>query len=123
MAGGFIQLNHGKSAPLKRMRAGDGIVMYSPRTAYPEGQPLQAFTAIGTVASGEIYQFEMSPDFKPYRIDVDFRKCRETLIRPLVQSLTFIRSKTHWGAVFRFGYIKIPATDFEQIEDAMAEQE
>ena len=25
--GGFIQLNHGKKAPLQRFRAGDGLVM------------------------------------------------------------------------------------------------
>ncbi len=33
--GGFIQLNHGKKAPLQRLHAGDRLVMYSPRTAYP----------------------------------------------------------------------------------------
>ena len=29
--GGFIQLNHGKKAPIQRLRTGDGVVMYSPR--------------------------------------------------------------------------------------------
>ena len=48
--GGFIQLNHGKKAPLQKFRAGDGLVMYSPRTSYPDGKPLQSFTAIGTIA-------------------------------------------------------------------------
>src|SRR3954454_6616402 len=64
--GGFIQLNHGKKAPLQRLHAGDGLVMYSPRTDYPDGEPLQAFTAMGTISTGEIYQVEMTPDFKPY---------------------------------------------------------
>src|ERR1700686_3466347 len=31
--GAFIQLNHGKKAPLRRLKAGDGVIMYSPRTA------------------------------------------------------------------------------------------
>ena len=44
--GGFIQLNHGKKAPVQRLRAGDGLVTYSPRTAYPDGEPFQAFTAL-----------------------------------------------------------------------------
>lgn len=74
--GGFIQLNHGNKAPLKRMGAGDGIVIYSPRTAYPDGETLQHFTAIGTVVSGVTYQVEMAPDFKPYRIDVRFEDFR-----------------------------------------------
>ena len=33
VAGGFVQLGHGKRAPLARLRAGDGIVLYSPRIA------------------------------------------------------------------------------------------
>ncbi len=51
--GGFIQLNHGKKTPLRRLRPGDGLAMYSPRTGYPDGEPLQHFTAIGVVTSGE----------------------------------------------------------------------
>jgi hypothetical protein len=117
--GGFIQLNHGKKAPLKRLKAGDGLVMYSPRTSYPDGEPLQAFTAAGTIKTGEVYQVEMSPDFTPYRVDVHFVKCRETPVKPLIEALSFIKSKTHWGAAFRFGYLKIPAADFALIAGKM----
>ncbi|HEV3060559.1 MAG TPA: hypothetical protein VGY48_20100, partial [Vicinamibacterales bacterium] len=42
--GAFLQLNHGRKAPLRRLKAGDGVIMYSPRTGYPDGEPLQAFT-------------------------------------------------------------------------------
>jgi len=117
--GGFIQLNHGKKAPLRRLRAGDGLIMYSPRTSYPDGEVLQSFTAIGVIASGEIYQVEMTPDFKPYRLDVKFYECHETPIKPLIDQLSFIKSKTHWGAAFRFGQLRIPAQDFNLIEKAM----
>jgi hypothetical protein len=119
VAGGFIQLSHGKKAPLQRLRAGDGLVMYSPRTDYPGGEPLQAFTAIGVVISSEIYQVEMSPDFHPYRVDVRFLECHEAPIRPLIDELSFIRSKDHWGAAFRFGQVRIPAEDFRLIAAAM----
>jgi hypothetical protein len=117
--GGFIQLNHGKKAPVQRLHAGDGLVMYSPRTAYPDGEPLQCFTAIGTVTTGEVYQVTMSEDFKPYRVDVKFVKSKEAAIKPLIEKLSFIRSKTHWGAAFRFGYLKVPAEDFALIATAM----
>jgi hypothetical protein len=117
--GGFIQLNHGKKAPLTKFRAGDGLVMYSPRTAYPDGEVLQAFTAIGMIKSAEIYQVEITPDFTPYRVDVEFYACDEAPIRPLIDGLSFIRSKTHWGAAFRFGQVKIPAEDFLRIATAM----
>lgn len=117
--GGFIQLSHGKKAPLQKLHAGDGLVMYSPRTSFPDGEALQAFTAIGVVTSGEIYQVEMSPDFKPYRVNVQFLECQEVSIKPLIDQLSFIKSKLHWGAAFRFGQVKIPAADFALIAEAM----
>ena len=117
--GGFIQLNHGKKAPLQRLEAGDMLAMYSPRESYPDGPVLQAFTAIGTIKSGNVYQVEMSPEFKPYRVDVEFSACREAPIKPLIERLSFIRSKTHWGGAFRFGYVKVPEADFARIADAM----
>jgi hypothetical protein len=119
VAGGFIQLNHGKKAPLTKLKAGDGLLMYSPRTSYPDGEVLQAFTAIGAISSGEIYQVEMAADFKPYRVDVEFFACREAPIRPLIDDLSFIRSKTHWGAAFRFGQVRVAAGDFFRIAAAM----
>jgi hypothetical protein len=117
--GGFIQLNHGKKEPLQRLHGGDCLLIYSPRTVYPDGEVLQAFTAIGVVTSGEIYQVEMSPDFKPYRVEVQFMPCEEAPIRPLIDELSFIKSKTHWGAAFRFGLLKVPAADFALIAEAM----
>ena len=117
--GGFIQLGHGKKAPLQRLRAGDALVMYSPRTTYPDGEPLQAFTAIGVVSTGEVYQVQMKKDFKPFRVDVKFIKAKEAPIKPLIDALSFIKSKTHWGATFRFGHLKIPAEDFKLIAEAM----
>ena len=119
VAGGFIQLNHGKQAPMKRLAAGDILAMYSPRETFPDGPALQAFTAIGTVRSGEVYQVEMSPQFRPYRTDVEFFGCVEAPIKPLIERLSFIRSKTHWGAAFRFGLVKVPEADFAFIADAM----
>ena len=56
VAGGYTQLNHGKAGPLERMREGDGFAFYSPRIDHPYGAPLQAFTAIGRVGRGAIFQ-------------------------------------------------------------------
>lgn len=117
--GGFMQLNHGKKAPVQRLKAGDWLAVYSPKTAFPDGQPLQAFTAIGRVVSGAVYQVEMAPDFKPYRVDVEFLPCAEAPIRPLIPTLSFIKDKQHWGAAFRFGHLKVPLADFAQVSRAM----
>lgn len=119
VAGSFMQLNHGKKAPVQRMKAGDVLAVYSPREAYPDGAVLQAFTALGVVRSGEVYQVEMAPDFKPYRVDVDFLPVREAPIRPLIERLDFIKDKQHWGAAFRFGLLKVSAEDFGLIVEAL----
>jgi EVE domain len=113
--GGFIQFNHGKKAPLQRLRAGDGVVMYSPRTAYPDGELLQSFTAIGVVGSGEVYRVKMAKDFEPYRVHANFFKTKEAPIK----ALSFIKNKTRWGAAFRFGHLRVPAEDFMRIAKAM----
>ncbi len=121
--GGFLQLNHGKKAPLQRLHSGDIILIYSPRTDYPEGEALQHFTAIGIILTGEIYQVEMNPDFKPFRIDVKYLECSEAPIKPLIDKLSFIKDKSKWGAAFRFGLLKIPVEDFRIIADIMGVQE
>ena len=46
VAGGFTQANHGKPNLLRKMARGGWVVFYSPKTHYPTGEPLQAFTAI-----------------------------------------------------------------------------
>lgn len=73
--------------------------------------------------TGDIYQVEMTPDFKPYRLDVRFMRCHATPIKPLIQRLSFIKNKTKWGAVFRFGHLKIPMEDFKIISEAMGARE
>ena len=121
--GGFAQMNHGKQAPLKRMKAGDGLIYYSPRESYPDGAPLQAFTALGFIRTGDVYAYDMTadgvPGFVPWRIDVDYVDTQTTSIRPLITQLDFIKDKTHWGAAFRFGQIKIGKDDFDRIARAM----
>src|SRR5262249_60182393 len=98
--GGFIQLGHGKKAPLQRLRAGDALAMYSPRTRYPDGETLQTFTAIGVVSTGQVYQVEMTDDFKPYRLDVRILKTREAPIKHHVTDLPFIKTKTNSATAY-----------------------
>ncbi|MCC6195406.1 MAG: EVE domain-containing protein [Burkholderiales bacterium] len=117
VSGGFTQLNHGRAGPLERMRPGDGFVYYSPRAEHPFGAPVQAFTAIGRVAAGEIFQAD--GEDRPFRRRVDYLPASDAPIRPLIDELSFIRSKEHWGAAFRFGFLRVPEHDFAQIAAAM----
>jgi hypothetical protein len=55
----------------------------------------------------------------PWRIDVDYLPAQCAPIKPLIAQLDFITDKTHWGAVFRFGQLKISEADFRKIAAAM----
>ena len=105
---------------LRRMAKGDWIVFYSPRSALSGGEPLQAFTAIGRIADDEPYQVEVTPDFVPWRRNVDFVAGNETPIRPLIDDLHFIEDKKRWGYKFRFGVFAIDDHDLDLIRQAMA---
>lgn len=117
--GGFVQLNHGKAAPLERMRPGDGFAFYSPRAAYPDGAPLQQFTAIGRVRDAPLERADGWDDEPVFRRPVEFLPAHAADVRPLIDALSFIHSKKHWGAAFRFGFLSVPEQDFERIAQAM----
>ena len=123
VAGGFCQLCHGKEQPLKRMKEGDWIIYYSPKEVFQEKTPCQKFTAIGKVSGSEVYQFEMFPGFIPFRRDIDFLDCEEVDIRPLIEDLAFIKNKKSWGYAFRYGHLKIDASDFQLIAQKMLGRE
>jgi hypothetical protein len=116
---GFMQLGHGKAAPLKRVKPGDRIVYYSPTVTLGGKDTLQSFTAIGIVKDGEPYVADMGKGFKPYRRDVKWAKAKEAPIAPLLDALEFTAGKTNWGYKFRFGLFPISAADFRLIAKAM----
>jgi DNA-binding MarR family transcriptional regulator/predicted RNA-binding protein len=117
--GGFTQAGHGKASGLKRLKADDWLVYYSPKTSLRDGEPVQAFTAIGRVVDEELYQVEQAPGFTPWRRNIEFVSGIEAPIRPLIDQLSFIKDKRRWGYVFRAGLFKIPQEDFAVISRAM----
>ena len=119
VAGGFTQANHGKPWALKKMSRGDWIIFYSPKTAFQDGQPLQAFTAIGQISDTAPYQADVSLDFHPWRRGVEFKPCLEAPIRPLIEELDFIENKQSWGYKFRLGVVEIHKSDFIILANAM----
>jgi predicted RNA-binding protein len=119
--GGFCQLCHGKSQPLKRMEPGDWIIYYSPKEKFGSSKPYQQFTAIGKITGKEVYTCEMSPGFIPNRRDVEFIESKSVAIKPLIDRLSFIKIKRSWGYAFRFGHIRIPYQDFKLLADLMLE--
>lgn len=119
IAGGFTQAGHGKSSGVRRLNAGDWIAFYSPKTSLQGGEPVQAFAAIGWIADDKPYQVETAEGFAPWRRNVEFLDCVETPIKPLIDALSFIKDKQHWGYIFRLGLFQIPGPDFELIKNEM----
>lgn len=116
---GFMQVNHGKAAPLRRIKPGDGVVYYSPSTVLGEKDGLQSFTAIGAVRQGELYEGFMGGGFTPARRDVDWRDAEEAPVKPLLGLLDFTAGKPNWGYQLRFGLFEISEHDFRLIGEAM----
>ncbi len=119
VAGGFCQLGHGKHAPVKRLSPGDRIIYYSPKTEMGAGEAVQAFTAIGEVLPGEVYEGNMGGNFMPARRDVNFYKAADAPIRPLLERLSFTQGRSSWGYAFRRGVFQITEEDYAIIAAAM----
>lgn len=69
---GIAQACHGKASPLKRMTKGDYVLYYSSKVAFDHTEKCQEFTAIGQVKDDEVYAFQMSENFTPFRRNIDF---------------------------------------------------
>lgn len=117
--GGFAQLCHGKSAPLRRMREGDWLIYYSPRTNLKSGEALQAFTAMGQVVNDQVYEYPMTASFVPFRRDIRYVPSQEVKIARLLDRLSFTRGNRNWGYAFRYGHFEIKREDFLVIAEAM----
>jgi hypothetical protein len=122
--GGFMQVCHGKASPLRRVQPGDRVVYYSPNRLYSPSHALrgkdrlQAFTAIGTVKQGKLYQADTGFGFQPYRRDVAWHDAEAAPLAELQDELAFTQEK-NWGYRLRQGLVEITAADMTTIAEAM----
>ncbi|WP_299203186.1 EVE domain-containing protein [uncultured Amphritea sp.] len=116
---GFMQVCHGKAAPLRRIRPGDTVVYYSPTERLGDKVKRQAFTAIGVVKPAAPYQVDMGAGFQPFRRDVCWFDAREVSILPLLDQLEFSAGNKNWGYRFRFGLFQVSDHDMQMISSAM----
>ena len=116
---GFMQVCHGKCAPLKRVQPGDCVAYYAPATRMGGKDKLQSFVSIGVVQPGVPYAFDMGGGFVPYRRDVQYVAAQEASILPLLDDFEFVEDRSRWGYPFRFGLFKVSAHDMRLIAGAM----
>ena len=103
--GGFIMANHGKKAPLARMSRGDGILVYSPTTTFPKGEPLRAVTFVGHVTGDAPEPSDAIPG--GFRRAADLREVEPVPLAEIRDHLPASR--------IRFGCFEIDAADAEAI--------
>ena len=105
VAGGFIMANHGKRAPLARMARGDGIIVYSPTTSYPDGEPLRAVSFVGEVTGDAPEPSEVIAG--GFKRAADLREVEPVALADIHDHLPTSR--------IRFGFFEIDAADAEAI--------
>jgi hypothetical protein len=118
-AAGFMQVCHGKAAPLRRLRPRDRIAYYSPTTEFRGRDKCQAFTSLGIACDRQPYQPAMDGDFRPYRRDVRWFATHDAPIGPLLDVLEFSAGKRNWGYQLRFGLFRVSEHDMRMIAEAM----
>jgi hypothetical protein len=113
---GFLQVCHGKAAPLRRTSAGDEFFIYSPKTGMGTGDSIMSFTYRGIFIDNHVYQVEQLPGFFPFRKDVTF-----DLDFPRVPLKTVawmdLRATPNLGLVLRRGFVELTAADSSRIKD------
>jgi EVE domain-containing protein len=118
-AAGFMQVCHGKAAPLRRVHPGDRVAYYSPTTQFGGAEKCQAFTSFGIVCDRQPYRPAAEGDFCPYRRDVTWLATRDAPIGPLLDALAFSAGRRNWGYVFRYGLFRVAEDDMRTIAHAM----
>lgn len=117
---GFMQVCHGKAAPLRRVQAGDRVAYYAPTVTMGGTDRLQAFVSIGIAQPGDPYAFDMGGGFVPFRKNVAYVPAQEAPIAPLLDALEFVmEDRPRWGAKFRFGLFAVSDHDMRRIAQAM----
>ena len=119
-SGGYMQVCHGKRAPIARLRPGDRVTYYAPTVTMGGKDRCQCFVSIGLVQADAPYAFDMGGGFVPYRRDVSYVPAQDASIVPLLDAFEFVQDRQRWGYQFRFGLFEIGATDMRTIAQAMA---
>lgn len=112
VVGGFVMANHGRRAPMARLSRGDGILIYSPTTTYPDGAPLRAIAIVGEV-TGEA----------PEPSDAIPGGWRRAAALREIDPLPLDRIRGHLPTSrIRFGFFELEPADADAIWDLVGER-
>jgi predicted RNA-binding protein len=115
---GFVE---SKGKRLKSFQSGDLITFYVSRASLSSNTKISKFIGLARI-EGRSYQ-STAPIWKhgifPQRIGIELLAQKSCDVKSLIEDLTFIKNKEHWGAAFLSGIIKVPPGDFEAIQKSM----
>jgi hypothetical protein len=115
---GFAMFAHGKHTAAKRVQPGDWVTYYSPREGMNEGAEVRAFTAIGEAIPGDLAERLMVPGVTGWHRPMRWLDAKRADIYPLLDRLSFVKDRQHWGMYFRKSLFEVAEGDFAQIADA-----
>lgn len=107
---GFLQVCHGKEAPLRRTSSGDEFFIYSPRSGMGSGKSVMAITYRGTFNDDRVYQVEQAPGFTPFRKEVTFDQAFRSVPIRSINGME-LTTNPSWGLIIRRGFIELSAAD------------
>jgi len=115
---GICAFSKGTKTALSKLSEGDRFTFYSPKTGFMEGNPIQSFTALGTVIDPT--PFEVTWDGHDiWAAKAAYAKITPAPVRPLLEPLKFVTNPSKWGMAFRRGQFEITEEDFQLIETAL----
>lgn len=118
ISSGICAFSHGNKASLAKLSEGDRFAYYSPKTGYMSGDPVQCFTALGTIIDPTPVEFTWDGN-EIWAAKASYAKITPTSVRPLLEPLKFVTNPARWGMAFRRGQFEITEQDFTLIEAAM----
>lgn len=107
---GFLQVCHGKAAPLRKTSAGDEVFIYCPRTGMSAGKVLRRVEYRCVIESDTVYQVEQVAGFKPFRKDARFDAGFQGIPIGDVRGME-LTANPHWGMLARRGFFELGAHD------------
>jgi len=119
---GFLQVCHGKAAPLKATCKGDEFFIYCPKTQMMGGTPLKKIMFRGYFKDDRVYQVEQFPGFHPWRKDVSFDAQFQAITLAFVDGMELTRNP-HWGMLARRGFFEISAHDAALLNKPIAKRD
>ena len=116
---GFFACSHGDGRAAARPAKADRFVYYAPRERTGEGEPVQAFVALGRILD-HAPASRMMGSFEAQVRRAAYEPVRRAPVRPLLPALGFLRDRgSHWGMAFRRGLFAVGKEDFAVIERAL----